>query len=170
MKLPSLSERFLAHVYRRADGCLHCDLAPSNGYPYMWAYGKLRKVAAVAWFLHYGEWPAPGMHLDHICHDPRVCDGGAHDPHRLCVEWSHLKLATQAENKSSERSACGRVNRARILSRTTCPHGHEWTPENTYLDTRGRRCCMECGRIRQRAYRIRRLAKIKAAKEVNAIQ
>lgn len=31
--------------------------------------------------------------------------------------------------------------------KTHCPHGHEYTSENTYLDTRGHRCCRTCQAI-----------------------
>lgn len=33
-------------------------------------------------------------------------------------------------------------------SRTHCRRGHEFTPENTYLDKRGSRNCLACRRLR----------------------
>ena len=40
---------------------------------------------------------------------------------------------------------CGEPNR----SKTHCPHGHEYTPENTY-NSGGRRHCRKCRRRRNR--------------------
>lgn len=142
----TLEERFWSRVRRLPNGCLECDFSERrNGYPVMWAEGRLRPVSHVAWFLHYGWWPPPGSTVDHICHDPKICDGGPNDPHRRCAEWSHLNLTTQAINKSSERSAAGRINAARQRSKTHCKHGHELTPENTYINpSSGKRHCRKC--------------------------
>lgn len=39
-----------------------------------------------------------------------------------------------------------------LVDRTHCPHGHEYTPENTgHYKKAGTRYCRECGRIRGRA-------------------
>lgn len=40
--------------------------------------------------------------------------------------------------------------------KTHCKGGHEFTPENTYITTDGRRDCRECIRARVRAYRARK--------------
>lgn len=51
-----------------------------------------------------------------------------------------------------------------ILSRrplkTHCYRGHEYTPENTLLDSRGYRCCKRCARLNGSA----RLKKFRARK------
>ena len=33
------------------------------------------------------------------------------------------------------------------MNKTHCPHGHEYTPENTYIDSRGSRVCRQCWRV-----------------------
>lgn len=43
--------------------------------------------------------------------------------------------------------------------RTSCPSGHEYTPENTYLHPSGRRVCRECRRIYRDTHREERRAK-----------
>lgn len=30
--------------------------------------------------------------------------------------------------------------------KTHCVRGHEFTPENTFIDTRGKRCCVKCSK------------------------
>ena len=71
--------------------------------------------------------PIPeGLELDHLCFVTN------------CVRPDHLEPVTGAENKR------------RAGARTThCPKGHEYTPENTYVRTRGngRRQCRECHRL-----------------------
>lgn len=52
----------------------------------------------------------------------------------------------------------GRARPARPLQplRTHCPHGHEYTPENTYYATKGKRVCRVCSAAQQRAYQQRK--------------
>lgn len=50
---------------------------------------------------------------------------------------------------------------------THCLHGHEFTPENTYRDARGRRRCGECHRAGDRERR--RIKRTQIAKETDGI-
>ena len=78
------------------------------------------------------EWvngPVPaGLELDHLC---RV---------HACYNPHHLEAVTHSVNIS--RGTKSTVN----ASKTHCPHGHEYTTENTYINTRGHRVCRECRR------------------------
>lgn len=47
------------------------------------------------------------------------------------------------------------ASRAKKLARTSCKRGHEYTAENTYINPRGARVCVECRKEASRAYRIR---------------
>lgn len=43
--------------------------------------------------------PVPdGLVLDHLCHDPRVCNLGNNCPHRRCCNAAHLEAVTSQEN------------------------------------------------------------------------
>lgn len=42
-----------------------------------------------------------------------------------------------------------------VKERTHCPHGHEFTPENTYLNPRGYKECVTCRRDRMERFRMR---------------
>lgn len=57
-----------------------------------------------------------------------------------------------------ENSLRGVSPAARFAKATHCIHGHEFTPENTYLrkDGPGLRMCKTCGRERQRAKALER--------------
>ena len=44
------------------------------------------------------------------------------------------------------RGVVAEANRVRAAAITHCPHGHEYTAENTYRDPNGKRSCRECKR------------------------
>ncbi len=69
--------------------------------------------------------------LDHLC---RV---------RLCVNPAHLEPVTNEENLRR-----GAGYGLRNGMRTSCIHGHRYTPENTYLDPQGGIRCRSCARGR----------------------
>jgi hypothetical protein len=82
------------------------------------------------------EWlvgPIPdGFQIDHLC---RV---------RNCVAPDHLEAVTQQENL--RRGEAGANNKIK----THCPHGHEYTPENTLVNRSGSRVCVICKRVAAR--------------------
>lgn len=75
--------------------------------------------------------PIPeGLTLDHLCRN------------RACCNPAHLEPVTGHENMVR-----GRAPDTIFRDGTHCIHGHEFTPENTYIDKRGR-YCRECRRRR----------------------
>lgn len=104
-------------------------------------YGWLR-IGARAHAAHrvtYEHFVGPipdGLTLDHLCRN------------RLCVNPHHLEPVTRGENVMRG-VGFAPVNKAK----THCPHGHEYSPENTYRNRRGWRACRAChlARMRRRA-------------------
>jgi len=74
----------------------------------------------------------PGLELDHLC---RV---------RNCVNPAHLEPVTRKVNMS----------RATNALKETCPAGHPYTPENTYMQS-GSRHCRACNNEAGKRYRER---------------
>lgn len=89
--------------------------------------------------------PIPeGLVIDHLCRN------------RRCVNPAHLQPVTNRENLLR-----GIGIAAVAASRTHCPQGHEYSPENTYVSPRGGyRQCRACDVIRKAARRsgVRRAA------------
>lgn len=121
-----------------ADGCwLWTGSLRSDGYGQYGGRGGAHREA----YRHLiGQIPT-GLQLDHLC---RVI---------LCVNPSHLEPVTRAEN----------MRRSAAL-RTHCPHGHEWTEQNTaYQAATGARRCRACTVVLQRQKRARRRALLAVA-------
>lgn len=81
-------------------------------------------------YTHF-KGPIPeGYQIDHLCKT------------RGCVNPDHLEAVTLTENvnRSSNYIALNR-------KKTHCPRGHEFTPENTYFNPKGKgfnRACINC--------------------------
>lgn len=100
-------------------------------------YGSYRGRSAhrLAYEIAFGPIP-DGMTVDHTCFNPP------------CVNFEHLRLLTNRENARNQRSAHA----------SHCLHGHEFTPENTYIRTAaggGRRQCRLCNRDAAQRYKSR---------------
>lgn len=93
-------------------------------YPYAHRY---------AWESLVGPIP-DGMDIDHLCKNIK------------CVNPDHLEPVSRRENLMR---SCGFV--AKNAVKTHCPQGHEFTEDNTYVQTRdgySGRSCLTCRRVR----------------------
>lgn len=75
---------------------------------------------------HVGPVP-DGMQLDHVA---GLCGN------RNCCNPAHLEPVTASENIRRQDHANRR--------KTECPRGHAYTPENTRIDSAGKRRCRQC--------------------------
>ena len=102
-----------------------------------YGYGKFRGGTAhkASYTLFKCDVP-DGLDLDHLC--------GV----RCCVNPDHLEAVTHQVNVG--RGETGIVNR----SKTVCPKGHEYSPDNTYI-SKGKRYCRECVRAASRRWKIK---------------
>jgi hypothetical protein len=113
-------------------------------------YGKFKYIGgqlAHRFAYETARGPVPeGLELDHLCRQ------------RSCVNPDHLEAVTRREN--ARRGLRGSLT-------THCPHGHEYTPENTYSNPKGGRVCRACRSLdwqRRRDARPKRAPKTHCAK------
>lgn len=131
MQLPAQIRKHIA---------LHpCPVAGLIGDCWLWTafryqgYGRLRlagfktrKAHRIVYELLRGPIPE-GLEPDHLCLI------------RSCVNPDHLEPVTRLENiRRSHTTGSGNGTKSH------CPRGHEYTPENIYL-WRGKRICRTCG-------------------------
>lgn len=127
-------EYFWAHVEKQPDGCwLWLGRATPNGYGYLPSDRASTYAHRYSWLAIHGLEIPDGLQLDHLC---RV---------KLCVNPAHMEPVTHRENTLRSDNPC-----AQNARKTHCLRGHEFTPENTWLDKYGHRHCRECQRIRAR--------------------
>jgi hypothetical protein len=133
-----VEERFLEKVIKQECGCWvwKGNTCRTTGYGYFWLDGRSRPAHRVSYELFVGPIPE-GLQIDHV--RARGCRS------RACVNPAHLEPVTIKENLLR-----GDTFNARNKAKTHCPHGHEYTYDNTNL-YKGRRRCRICMCIRERA-------------------
>lgn len=136
---PKVIERFWSRVDR--NGPKHEGFGPC------WIYRAPRaELNAVRWFnvgdnafrvnrfvymIEVGDIPATGVVLQK-CGELN------------CVRPDHLEALTRYEyTRVNGRLGFGAKHQ---LAKTHCPIGHEYSPENTYINSKGHRNCRACAR------------------------
>jgi hypothetical protein len=105
-----------------------------SGYGWIRSKGNMRGAHRVVYELLIGELDFK-IHLHHICENTSCCN-----PY-------HLEPVTRKQHASRHPLVPMALE---LKSRTHCPQGHEYTPENSMPRTGGKRCLI-CHRAQSRA-------------------
>lgn len=136
-----LIERVMRKSCILENGCVVWTGAVKDGYGNIGAGGQFgRHVRTHQVMYEHFIGPVPeGLELDHLCRN------------RLCMAPAHLEAVTHQENVLRGEGLAA-VN----ARKTHCDHGHEFTPENTFLSNGRWRGCIACRRRRQSVYDAKR--------------
>ena len=132
--------RFWAKVDKSDDCWIWRGATLRNGYGYFAVVatrvGQRNQLAhRFAYESEVGPIPE-GLVLDHLCRN------------KACVNPAHLEAVTQRENVL--RGDGPRATREVRAAMTMCRRGHDYLPDNLYVDKRGRRTCKACARVSDR--------------------
>jgi len=125
-----------------------CWLWPGSG---VTGYGRINWKVDGQWRMQMARrvsyemlvGPIPhGLQIDHLCRTP------------CCVNPLHLEPVTPAEN--ARRGDVGWASQMKSLLQSHCLRGHQYTPSNTIIKSRGWRNCRECTNAYQRKLKRRR--------------
>jgi hypothetical protein len=123
------SDRFWEKVDKSGDCWLWTAAIMANGYGVFGVWredlGRFSNTLAHRWAYTSLVGPIPaGMEIDHLCR------------RRNCIRVDHLEIVTHAQNQRRMSEAVTHCRKA----------GHEYTPENTYVNASGSRACLTCKR------------------------
>ena len=140
----------MRHVAKTGDCWLWTGHVNRGGYGMFNAEaGRTRVAHRQSYEIFVGLIPE-GLQLDHLCRN------------RRCVNPAHLEPVTAAENTARGLNA----------KRTACPRGHDYTPENIYVNRLGAQVCRECQLWSRRRYnrriRAQRIAQGMKARSLRA--
>lgn len=137
---PQDRKRFDSLCVRQSNGCLiRTGFIYGKGYAGFTINNANYRAHRVAYAWKYGDTTAE---IHHTCGE------------RRCVEVSHLK-PTSGEPLPRHRGPDPHER---------CVHGHEFTPENTYVNPRGERQCRQCLRDASNRHRRANRERINAEK------
>lgn len=125
-------KRFWSRVDKTESGCWEWTAGKlASGYGSFRSANRAHVSHKFAWELLRGPVPE-GLDLDHLCRN------------RACCNPDHLEPVTRQENLRRGWGA-----RLKNGMTTQCIHGHEYTPENTYVNPRGQWKCRTCRKVQK---------------------
>ena len=135
-------DRFMRNVRIEPNGCwIWIGAKDRRGYGVFCAEGRSHRAHKWLYERCFG-YVEHGLELGHL-----VFTDGRHDP--ACVCPVHVRPITHRENLLEAPTGIAAINAAKGC----CPHGHPYSPDNTYVDPNGNRECIKCRKQSDREFR-----------------
>lgn len=126
-------DRFWRNTKIELNGCwIWISRKDRRGYGEFYAEGRNQRAHKWLYERVFGPVPA-GLELGHL-------PFSGHDP--ACVCPLHVRPITHRENLLEAPTGIAAINAVKQC----CPHGHPYSPDNTFIDRNGHRECKECRR------------------------
>lgn len=123
----------------------------ASGYGIVHWRGKTWVCHRAMWTAKVGPIPTDDdWTIDHLCRN------------RACVNVDHMEVVTRIEN--ARRGGGLELAHAKTRGATTCPNGHEYAEENTFIKPSGARLCRICRAASVRRYRANKATQLQEAK------
>ena len=159
-------ERFWSLADKSGDCWIWNGTTGAGGYGTFWLDGKHNKAHRMAYRYSGGELP-DDLTIDHLCRVIR-CVNPEHleavtNEENASRAWKHRVRGDRCrrghvyegnsfiDHKNAIQCVlCRRISESerRKRKQTHCKNDHEFTDENTYLNSRGHRLCRECTKAR----------------------
>jgi len=133
-------ERLLSRCRQDGDCWTYTGPLDFKGYSRIRGEGGKREFGHWISWKYFREDRPPGLSYDHLCRN------------RACVNPWHGDPVPAAVNNQRAPECRSTVN----SMATHCPSGHEYSPENTYVNDQGWRWCRPCHNEANRLYRARK--------------
>jgi hypothetical protein len=131
-----MRQRFVLYIEQAGECWRWTGTLDTDGYARFCFDYRQYKAHRLAYEWSHGRIPR-ALVPDHLCRN------------RWCVNPAHIEAVTKRINVLR-----GKTVTAENYNKTSCKHGHPFTPENTYTNN-GHRGCKECRRRLVREYRAR---------------
>lgn len=131
-----------SYITKTESGCwIYNGCKTPRGYPLIRAFGKMRNASRVVAHIYHGlDIEDENLVARHLCNNTS------------CVNPEHIAVGSQWDNMQDRRKAGNNIKITGRPRKEHCDRGHEYTPENTYLDNRARRMCRACIALREAKY------------------
>ena len=143
LTLEDAKAKLIAYRLVNKSGCwIWIGSKTKSGYGVIWFDGKYHRVHRVAALMYLNHPLNSDLEVCHKCDTP------------LCYNPEHLFIGTHTDNMR-DMVAKGRHGIRPRNVKMWCRNGHEFTPENTFINSNGFKECRICRKASKARWRLK---------------